>query len=71
VIGYRPITASTPHISVFLPDSYMVIGGDCHMIGGVPITPWGLCKRFSGVGSGSIGVIGPFGARRRLSEESL
>jgi hypothetical protein len=34
-----------------------------------PITPWGLCKRFSGVGSGSIGVIGPFGARRRLSEE--
>jgi hypothetical protein len=32
-------------ISVYLLLSFVVIGSDCRMIGGVPIALWGFLKR--------------------------
>jgi hypothetical protein len=37
LIGSRPFTALTLPISVSLPVSFVVIGGNCRMIGAVPI----------------------------------
>ena len=46
--------------SLSLPDSSTVIDSICRIIGGVPIALWGSFKRFGGVSSGPIGVIGRF-----------